>query len=217
MPGPANVESIDALRAFRAALIKYAEEAGAALAEAMAEMNRAQHALQHEFPARWERETRRCERLVSEAEERLRSKRMFRDASGRIPPAVEEEKALRVARQMLDHARTRLEATRRWERRIVRETELYRGGVQAYVTAVTGTLPEAASRLGAMVAHLEAYVAEAPAGVEPASSAAATDGAAEGALPSVARAAAPAQESPAAGAGEAAETEPPREKPHGDG
>ena len=154
----ARVENIDAIKAFKAALWRFAELANAALCDADADATGTLRWLENEQRVYWQNAVRKSQELVSRCEEALRHKKIFKDASGRTPSAVDEEKALAKAKRMLEHATERLENTRRYIPKLQREIMLYKGHVQRLSTFVAGDVPAAAAKLDKIVARLEAYV-----------------------------------------------------------
>lgn len=165
----AHVESIDALKAFRAALLKFAETARTALGDCDSELRRVQSWLENEQPTHWQDQVRKRTDAVERAKEAVRMKKLFKNAAGSRPSAVEEEKALALAQRRLEHAQHKLTLTRQHARKLPREIDLYRGGVGRFATDVDCDLPVAAAKLGQMIAALQAYLdLKAPAGLEPA-------------------------------------------------
>ena len=154
----AKVESIDAIKHFRRALFKFAEAANAALTDAEADMTEAHRWLEGEQRSYWSNNVRKATELVSRCEEALRQKRIFKDASGRTPSAVDEEKALAKAKRMKEVAEEKLENVRRHTPRLAREIMLYKGQAQRLATFVAADIPAAAAKLDKMAATLEAYV-----------------------------------------------------------
>jgi len=90
----ARVDSIDAIRFFRAALVKFQESANSALTDAESEMHQAHTWLENEQRQHWQREIRKCHELLMRAKEALRMKKLFKDSTGSRPTAVDEEKAV---------------------------------------------------------------------------------------------------------------------------
>jgi hypothetical protein len=154
----ARVENIEALKAFKRALWRFAEIANAALADAEADALHTHRWLESEQRQYWTSNVRKSQELVQRCAEAVRHKKIFKDASGRQQSAVEEEKALAKAKRMLEHAEQKLENVRRYTPRLERETLLYKGQVQRLSTFVAGEIPAAAAKLDKMVEQLEAYV-----------------------------------------------------------
>jgi hypothetical protein len=158
----ANVESVDALRAFRRALIKFAEAANVAITEAEADAQGTYRWLESEQRMHWATEVRKASDLVSRCEEALRQKRIFKDSSGRTPSAVDEEKALSKAKRIKEHAEERFENVRRYTPRLNREILLFKGQIQRLATFLASDIPHALASLDKMVGTLEAYTTLAP-------------------------------------------------------
>jgi len=158
MTGPARVESIDVIRAFRASLFKFAEVANTALSDAEGEMSRTLVWLETEQLNYWQGQIRKRSEIVSRALEAVRQKKLFKDSSGRTPSAVDEEKALARAQRALAEAESKLVAVRQWTRKLEKEVNLYKGSVQRFATSVQVDIPAAGSRLDSMLESLDLYV-----------------------------------------------------------
>ena len=159
----ARVENIEAIKTFKRALWKFAEIANAALADAEADAAGVLRWLETEQRTHWQSNVRKAQELVARCDEALRHKKIFKDASGRTPSAVDEEKALAKARRMLEHATERLENVRKYTPRVQREILLFKGQIQRLTTFVAAEIPTAAAKLDKIVEALEAYVNLAPA------------------------------------------------------
>lgn len=165
MSNAARVDSVDAIRAFRVALIKFAEGAQSSLTEADSEIARKQMWLETEQDSFWTAQIRKFAEQVSKAKEAVRMKKVFKDSFGRTQSVVEEEKVLRQAQKRLAEAETKLVATRAHARQLQREQLLYRGQTQRLQTTLSGDLPNSVALLAAVVNKLDAYAAEAPVNV----------------------------------------------------
>ena len=159
----ARIENIEALKAFKLALWKFAETVNVALADAEAEASGTLRWLETEQRTYWQNAERKSQELVARAAEALRHKKIFKDSSGRTPSAVDEEKALAKAKRMLEHAEEKLEHVRRHTPRLTREILLYKGQVQRLSTFVGGEIPAAAAKLDKIIEQLDAYVSLEPA------------------------------------------------------
>ena len=104
MAETARVESIDALKAFKRALFKFAEGASVALGDAESEVHRAQLWLETEQRSHWNNQLRLRTEAVAKAKEAVRMKKLYKDATGARQSAVEEEKALALAQRRLVEA-----------------------------------------------------------------------------------------------------------------
>ena len=159
MSNTARVDSIDALRQFRVSLIKFAEEANAALGGAESEMQRTMGWLEREQLSFWQLQIRKRTEALGRAQEALRMKKLFPDASGRTPTPIEEEKMVRRCKAALEEAEQKLANVKKYSRVLQREIMNYKGGVQRFSTLIGSEIPVAISRLDKMAGMLERYVA----------------------------------------------------------
>jgi hypothetical protein len=194
MTRSAKVEDINALKAFRVALVKFAEAANVALADADSDGRRVQGWIERDQSAHWQTQIRKRTELLARAEEALRMKQNFKQADGSYPNPFEEQKAVMLAKRRLVEAQEKFENCRKWARKLEKEVQMYKGGVSRLVTAVAGDIPVALAKLDNRAAAVERYVEFKPAGPggEPGEAASAPGG------PTMARA-----ETAGAGAGEA--------------
>src|SRR5512140_2777196 len=100
----ARVEDIEQLKTFKRALWRFAEIANSALGDAESEAAGTLRWLEVDQRSYWQLNVRKSQELVSRCAEAVRHKKLFKDASGRIASAVDEEKALAKARRQLEYA-----------------------------------------------------------------------------------------------------------------
>ena len=155
----ARVESVDAIKNFRRAWLKFAEAASVALTEAESDAVSTLRWLESEQKTYWQNQVRKMTELVSRCEEAVRHKRIFKDASGRTSSAVDEQKALAKAKRLKELAEEKLENVRKYTPRLNRDIQLYKGQAQRLGTFVASDIPTAAAKLDKIVATLEQYVA----------------------------------------------------------
>jgi hypothetical protein len=153
----ARVESIDALKSLKAAMLKFAEGSNMALGDAESEIMRTVMWLENEQTAYWQLQQRKRSEMVGRCKEALRAKRLFKDSSGRTPSAVEEEKALRVAQRRLEEADQKLVAVQKAKMKLEKEIPLYRASVQRFATDVQVEVPMGVELLETMLVSLDAY------------------------------------------------------------
>jgi polyhydroxyalkanoate synthesis regulator phasin len=110
MEGQARVGSIDALEAFRAALIRYTERAKRALDDVTGEVKRTRGWLETEQRQKWENEYRRRARALEQAEQELFSARM----SAMKNDKSAQQMAVNKARRALLEAEQKLAVIKRW-------------------------------------------------------------------------------------------------------
>jgi hypothetical protein len=190
MSQSARVDSVDALKLFKVALLKFADAGDAALTDAESELSRTLQWLENEQRTHWGDQVRKRMEAVARAQEAVRQKKYFKDASGHTPSAIEEEKALAIAQRRLEEARQKMENCHKYARRLPKEIQVYKAGVQSLATALQTDVPSAAAHLESLIIKLEAYLALGPAAAAAAASSE-TAGTAAGAfddtLPSMAR------------------------------
>jgi hypothetical protein len=191
MSTAARVDSTDAIKDFRIYMTKFQELASRALGDADSDVNRMSRWLEGEALNFWTSTIRKRQEDLSKAEEAFRFKRLYKDASGSTPSAVEEQKAVQVAKKKLADAQEKLANVKRWNRELQKQIVLYRGGVSRFSNAVHSGVPAGIAHLGATLDNLDKYldIAAASAGEGPGEAAAAAGVGREGAEPSMARAA----------------------------
>jgi hypothetical protein len=153
----ARVESIDALKKFRAALCKFAETVRVSLGEAESEIQRAGFWVKQEQQGYWKRQVERRNELFMRAKGALTRKKLAKTPTGGRYSCVEEEKALAAARRQLDEAKQKQANTRRWSRLLDEESYTYMAVAQAMGVAVDAEIPNALAQLDNMIAALEEY------------------------------------------------------------
>lgn len=158
----ARVESIESIRAFRAALVKFAETALVALDDAEGDLSRTLNWLEGEQRVYWQSQIRQRAQVAARAKEALRMKQMFKDSSGRTQSAVDEEKALALAMRRLAEAEQKLAAVKKWTLRLQKEILNYKGQVQRFSTTLGSDVPTAVARLDQISGLLEQYVSLRP-------------------------------------------------------
>jgi len=154
----ARVDSIDAIRYFRAALVKFQESANSAITDAESEMHQAHTWLEGEQRQHWQREIRQRQELVARCKEAVRMKKLFKDSTGGRASAVDEEKAQKVAERKLQEAEEKANNVKRHIMKLPKEVQTYKGSVQRFATNVQQDIPIALAHLNEMVAKLDEYV-----------------------------------------------------------
>lgn len=157
MASSANVRSVDALKRFRASLVRFCEVAARALGEADSEITRTMDWIEHTQGARWRREIKGRTEDISSARAAV-FRRETRSLS-ETPGATEERKNLTTARVRLRDAEERTRTVKAWSRRLREEADRYHAMAERLSSAANAELPEAAIRLGRMIENLEAYLA----------------------------------------------------------
>ncbi len=159
MAHQAKVDSVDALKAFRIALIKFAEVCSTALVDAEGEMHRVMGWLERDQANYWQSQLRKRAEYVTRCKEAVRMKKLFKGPDGRPASAVDEEKALAVALKRFAEGEQKAKAVTAYSRKLPKEILMYKGQVQRFSTSLQSEVPFAASTLGQLITTLEAYVA----------------------------------------------------------
>ena len=165
MTTSARVDSIDSIKEFRAYLTKFQESASLALGDADSDIGRTERWLEGEQQNYWASQIRKRQETLSRAEDALRQKTIFKDSTGATPSAVDEQKAVQIAKKNLADAQIKFNNVKQWTRRLLKEATLYRGGVARFSNSVSAGVPAAIAQLGATIEMLEKYIGLGPAGV----------------------------------------------------
>jgi len=189
MSTAARVDSTDAIKDFRMYLTKFQESASLAIGDADSDVNRAVRWLEGEGLNLWMSTIRKRQEELAKAEEAYRFKRLYKDASGSMPSAVEEQKAVQIAKRKVADAQEKLANVKRWTRQIQKEIVLYRGGISRFANTVSSGVPAAIAHLGATLDHLDKYMEIAAAAAEGPEAVAAGGAVGAGTGPSMSRAA----------------------------
>ena len=158
----ARVDSIDALRAFRASLWEFAAEVASSIDDAESDLQRTFTWLGTEQTAYWRGQLRKRTELLARAKQALRNKQMYKSPSGGKSSTVEEERAVALAQRRLEEAQEKTVAIKKWLGALPREKLTYQGQVQRLRGVVEHGVPHAVARLERMIDSLEAYVALTP-------------------------------------------------------
>jgi hypothetical protein len=155
----ANVREIDALKDFRASLVKFAEAGQLSLSDADSDILRTLHWLEMEMVPHWGTQIRKREELVSRCKDAVRQKTIYKDSTGRQQSAIDEMKALKKAQAMLDEAQQKFTAAKQFIRRIQHMQMEYRGQTQKLGLALGSDVPNYVAKLGNLISILEQYAA----------------------------------------------------------
>lgn len=153
----AHVGSLEALRHFRAALIRFADHVGVAVEESETEVQRTDMWLKQDRPAYWKHQLTVRNELYQRAKSALNRKRAQTTAMNNRLSCVDEVKAVQAAEKALEEARTKQESVRRWARLFEQEGFNYTAISQRLRTMLQGDVPRAIAQLDAMIAAIEAY------------------------------------------------------------
>jgi hypothetical protein len=182
----ARVNSIQAIRDFRAALLSFIHEVNDSLTSVNLESRRSLEWILERQPDFWKNEVRRGQDNVLQAKNDLHRCRSSPLPGGGTPSCMEERKALDRAQQRLKWAEEKVVKTRQWGATLQREVIEYEGRSNQLAALMDGTMPQAVAFLDHALQALEGYL-------EISSAAGGSAAAAPGAIGGVAR---QAQETP---------------------
>jgi len=157
----AKIDSLDAIKQFRIALIKFSEGVNAALGNADSDVDRAVSWLESEAKVFWLNEIRKRQLILGQAQEALRMKVLYKNYDGTTPSAVDEKKAVHIAKQRLEIAELKLKAVQRYTTIMQREAVLYKGSSQRFASTIQSS-PVAVAYLNRVVDAIERYMAQSP-------------------------------------------------------
>jgi hypothetical protein len=156
MNAGADVGSLAVLHDWYAALAAFRTEAQGALTSLALSLQRADQWLgeQQQF---WRRRIRACEDEVVQAKTELMN-RQYTDFAGDTPDCTVQEENLRAARARLQFAEDRLEAVRRWMRRLPMESrDVFDGPTRQLTFFLDAELPRGLALLARQLTALERY------------------------------------------------------------
>lgn len=166
-PGNANVQSVDALRDVRLALIAFGERTSSAMGELRSKIDRTMAWLEQDRPLYWREQERRAYDNVATTRIAYETCRL-RTVGGRHSECIEEKIAHQRAKARLDYCKQKIEVVRRWNIEASRQVDEYRGRASPLQRRVDEELPNVVAMLSRMIDALEAYADIGPATTDPA-------------------------------------------------
>lgn len=154
----AQVTSVEALDSFRAKLIVFLTKARASGDEVIDEIQRTQSWLDNEQRTYCDRELRRRQRVLDEAEQELFSAKISRIRVQSAAQVLAVERAKRAVRQ----AEEKRDAIRKWAREFESRSDPLAKQVEQLLTFLSTDLGKAAFYLGSVVKVLQDYAMIAP-------------------------------------------------------
>jgi len=167
MSGPAQVQSVETIENFRAALTQFEQRAQDSLENLSSELRRALDWIEHERPAYWKEQRRIASDKIHQARRDLERCQAFPIGDER--PACREERAnLKKSQARLDLCREKSERVQHWNRQLHHELHEYTGRVGCLKRLLESELPAARAKLQQIVRRLDAYrIERPPASVDP--------------------------------------------------
>ena len=153
MDSQARVGSIEALEAFRAALIRYTERSRRALDDVTGEVKRTRGWLEVEQRQKWEAEFRKRSRLLEQAEQELYSARM----SSLRDDKTAQQMAVNKARRMLAEAEEKLAVLKRWRQAFDAKIEVLAKQLESLHETLSRQMPKGVVSLTNSIRTLQDY------------------------------------------------------------
>ncbi len=160
--GPARVDSFEAIKRFRAVLIRLAGLIDKGTAEAEAEIQSTDIWLKQDQTAYWKAQVRKREAKVHEAKLALKRAQLQKGPLAGRQSFVDERKALAQAERALEEARDKQVKVKSWIVRLEQEYFNYKGQAKGASQAVDSDIPRAVATLDRMLDSLEDYTRVAP-------------------------------------------------------
>ena len=159
MAGGADVRSIQVLRDWLAALAGYKSDASECLSGVQMELRRGITWLEEQHTL-WQRAVRQCQDDLHQAKAEL-SQRKIPNWDGKMPDTTIQERAVRRAKDRLEHAEEQVVRCRTWLVNLPKLVdELYTGPAHRLQTFLDGDLTHGMARLGRQIESLERYAGE---------------------------------------------------------
>jgi hypothetical protein len=156
--GPsANVRSLDAVRHFRAALVRFEDDAASAMTSLRQELGRTLQWLDHDCPAFWRQELQNCFDRVAEARSHL-ARRQMMTIAGHRPECIEEKQVLRRAKRDLETAQQKIQIVRQWSIKTHRAADEYVCRIGRVEQTLARDVPTMLALIERILVALEAYV-----------------------------------------------------------
>jgi hypothetical protein len=156
--GPANINSPEVIRRFRARFIEFDADCRRALEGSRSEVSRIEEWLRREQTAYWKAQLRKREEAVEKAK-RDYSSALHNDGGFQgKKSAVDEKKALNKALQLKAEAEAKLAAIKRWLMTIEKEVADVYGACLSMASLLDAVTPRAITRLDAMLDSLDDYM-----------------------------------------------------------
>jgi len=149
----ANVTSVEALKAFRSALLVYLSKARPALEEAGSEVQRLRIWLQNDQRNFWTGHLRRATRQLEEAESALFSARLSKVQE----VSAAQQAAVQKARRAMAEAEEKLRRLKQWDREYENQTQPLLKRQEKLSNLLAVDVPNAVAHLSEVIDTLEKY------------------------------------------------------------
>lgn len=159
MTNSARVTSIEAVRAFRAALTQFGDEAEDSVVMLQLASRKAMQWLQQDRARYWPEQVRKAQEWVMQARNEL-ERCQLRYGSEQAPSCMDQKKALEKARRRLRLCEEKVKAVKRWTQIIRQELDNFQGELGKLTNWLEADLPRATAALERMLRALDKYVGD---------------------------------------------------------
>ena len=157
----ANIQSLDALKDMRVALILFLERAQMAMGELRQKVDRTVDWLESDRPNYWRDQEHKAYDLVAGTRIAYETCRL-RTTGGRKSDCIEEKKAFERAKARMEYVRQKQEIVRKWVVQAGREANEYRARTSNFLRMLENDVPNLISQIGRMIDAVEAYLESQP-------------------------------------------------------
>lgn len=149
----AQIRSVEAIEAFRAALILFVSQARPALEEVSSEVMRTRLWMENDQWRFWQMELRNRQKKLEQAQSELLSAKFsnFQDSTAL------QQMAVRRARLNVEQAENKLKALKKWDRELENRAAPLLKEIEMLHGVLTGEMPKAVAHLAQVVQTLDAY------------------------------------------------------------
>jgi len=154
---PANVQSIESLRDFRARLLIFQEKVNDALMTMQEQVYHAMDWIERDRPRYWHQAELKAFDQISQARVAMETARMRTETDGFRPSLIEEKQALRDAKTRLAFCQEKIRILQSMIVRVHHEADEFRGRLSQMQRLVETDLPKMVGLLDSMTNALEAY------------------------------------------------------------
>jgi chromosome segregation ATPase len=154
---PANVQSIESLRDFRARLLIFQEKVNDSLMSMQEQVYHAMDWIERDRPRYWHQAELKAFDQISQARVALETARMRTETDGFRPSLIQEKQAIRDAKTRLAFCQEKIRILQAMISRVHHEADEFRGRLSQMQRLVETDLPKMVGLLDSMVKALEAY------------------------------------------------------------
>ncbi|HUG69477.1 MAG TPA: hypothetical protein VMM76_17125 [Pirellulaceae bacterium] len=152
----ANVTSIDALHAFRAALVKFEENARDSITTLELEIRRAVHWIEVDRKRYWAAQVKQASEEAAQARNAL-ERCQLKYGADQAPSCYEQKQNYEQAKRRLRYCEDQVRKVKQWMQTIRHELTVFDGQVAQMRLSVDSELPRAIAAIGNLLNALERY------------------------------------------------------------